>query len=202
MNHKDLIKQTAEAVGVPYEVAEANNRALFEAMRRSIGRFEPIKVTGILDINLHKYIFADKIQGKELIMPEGIAKVMQGKKEGAHNAARHIGTFVKYESEGVYIGLVHKKVGDNEILVYPLIRFEHYYFGKYKRYKMYMLPKEPQKLLKKEQYGSRGTVKKWLGQIEGKIDPIISTKSIFYKLYRQKQQLQFLNTRRSCGSGN
>lgn len=187
MNPKDLTQQTADKVGVSFEVAEANVRSLFEAFRRSMTRYEPVKIQGLLDINLHKYIFAQKIQGKELAMPEGIAKVMQDKKEGAHNAARHIGTFVKYDNEGVYIGLVHKKVGEDCLLVYPLLHFEAYYFGKYKRYKMYALPKEPQKLLKKEQYGSRGSVKKWLGQIEGKIDPIISTKGVINKLYQQKK---------------
>lgn len=187
MNHKDLIQQTASEVGIPYEVAEANIRSLFEAFRRSMTRYEPVKIQGLFDINLHKYIFAQKIQGKELAMPEGINKVMQDSKAGAHNAARHIGTFVKYEDNGTYVGLVHKKVGEDGLLVYPLLHFEAYYFGKYKRYKMHPLPKEPQKLLKKEQYGSRGSVKKWLGQIEGKIDPIISTKGVINKLYQQKK---------------
>lgn len=183
MNPKDLTQQTADKVGVSFEVAEANVRALFEAFRHSIARFEPVKIPGIMDINLHKYIFDNKIRGKELAMPEGVGELLKVQK--THNSSYPIGGFVKYQNEGIFIGLVHKKVGDDGLIVYPLLQFESKTIKRRNIYTMTILDKSEPLELTKEMY--RGSVRRWLNQIEGSIQPVISTKGVISKLYQMKK---------------
>jgi len=185
MNHKDLIRQTADKARVTEKQAEVHIKALFEGIRRSVNKYEPVKIQGVLDINIHKYIFKLKMHGKELPMPEGFDKVNTLK--GFYNERRVVGSFVKYEKDGIFIGVVAAQIGENDLAVFPIIQITPYTIGKYKRLR-HKEVKGVRTTITPEHYAQRTSVKAWLKQVIWKIDPVISVNSLIKICLRRKKE--------------
>lgn len=154
-------------------------------MRRSVNKYEPVKVQGVMDINIHKYIFKLKMHGKELPMPEGFVK--KDALKGYYNERRTIGSFVKYDKEGTFIGVVSAQIGENDLAVFPLIKITPYSVGKYKRLK-YTEVRGNRTVITPEHYAQRLSVKAWLKQVIWKIDPVVSVGTLLKICVRRKKE--------------
>ncbi len=175
MNHKDLVRITADRAKVTEKVAEVHVKAMFEAMRRSVNIYEPVRIQGLMDINIHKYIFKLKMHGKELPMPEGFDKAQT--LQGHYNERKTVGTFIKYEKEGLFIGVVAAQIGTENLAVFPIFELTPYTIGKYHRL-MYKEVTGVRTIITPENYAQRTSLKAWLKQVIWKIDPVISVNTI------------------------
>jgi hypothetical protein len=179
--YKQIIKQTADDLGLPEDKAATYIRALFDSIQASIAHYEPVNVKGLMEIRLHDYIFQYKMHGKPLPMPEGIVDKINEERVDTYNSRRKAGSYILFQKDGTFIGQVKRQIGDENLMVQPLLKVEKCKVGTRTRYRWGMVSL-PQVEISKTEYKRKGSVRHWLSMVISNFEPAATVEGIMRKL--------------------
>lgn len=176
MRDEEIIREIARRKGIKEELVKGYVESFWEGIRRSALAYQPVAIKGHIDFPLHKYIFRYKMMGKDLPMPEGVREAIEDMKPQTYNSLRTPGSLLNYKAEGVYyIGVVREQLGDEELLVEPLIRLTRRIISDKSLYEWERWRGDAV-LIGAEHYKPTGNAASWLGR--KRLYPVATAKGI------------------------